>query len=207
MHKGLKSINTSSIKSLVSASAIGIYPSSLNKLYEEDTQIDDDGFLSEVVKKWEKEVNTFDEFNLNIVKIRIGLVLSNKGGALPEMAKPIKFFAGSAYGTGEQWQSWIHIKDLARLFLFAIKDELAGIYNGVASNPVTNKKLVSKIGAAIGKPIFLPHVPASLLKLVLGEMSELLLASQRVSNKKIINEGFVFKFENVSAALESIYKN
>ena len=207
LHKGLKSINTSSIKSLVSASAIGIYPSSLNKLYEEDTQIDDDGFLSEVVKKWEKEVNTFDEFNLNIVKIRIGLVLSNKGGALPEMAKPIKFFAGSAYGTGEQWQSWIHIKDLARLFLFAIKDELAGIYNGVASNPVTNKKLVSKIGAAIGKPIFLPHVPASLLKLVLGEMSELLLASQRVSNKKIINEGFVFKFENVSAALESIYKN
>lgn len=206
LHKGLNSANTATIRSFISASAIGIYPSSINKLYEEDHPLEEDGFLSMVVNAWEKEVNTFDEFNFNIVKIRIGLVLSDDGGALPEMAKPIKFFVGSAYGSGEQWQSWIHIKDLARLFLFAIQHELAGIYNGVASNPVTNKKLVAQIGAVLGKPTFFPKVPSLVLKTILGEMAELLLSSQRVSNKKILNEGFVFKFENVSAALASIYK-
>ena len=206
LHKGLNAIEANKIRSFVSASAIGIYPNSFNKLYHEDDEFPLDGFLSEVVNAWEKEVDTFVAFNVNIVKIRIGLVLSSNGGALPEMARPIKLFVGSAFGTGEQWQSWIHVKDLARLFLFVIKNELAGIYNGVASNPVTNKKLVAQIGTVLNRPIFFPKVPEFVLKTILGEMSALLLSSQRVSNKKIIEEGFTFKFENVSAALASIYK-
>jgi uncharacterized protein (TIGR01777 family) len=205
LHKGLSQVDSSFITSFVSASAIGIYPNSIKKFYSEDDSIETDGFLSEVVSLWEDEVDRFKNFNFSIAKIRIGLVMSNKGGALPEMVKPIKFFIGSAFGSGKQWQSWIHIKDLAKLFVFAVKSELNGVYNGVASNPVTNEKLISKVADVLGKPVVLPKVPASVLKLILGDMSVLLLDSQRVSNKKILGEGFTFKYLNVCPALESLY--
>ncbi len=205
LKRGLQKIDTSVIKSFVSASAIGIYPNSLNKLYEEDSKVDLEGFLSKVVNVWENEVDTFNEFDFAVAKIRIGLVLSDKGGALPEMVKPIKYYLGSPFGSGKQWQSWIHISDLANLFLFVSENELEGVYNGVASNPVTNEKLVSKTAAILGTSIFLPNVPESILKLILGEMSSLLLEGQRVSNKKIVGEGFVFKYLNVCAAITSFY--
>ncbi|WP_165748635.1 TIGR01777 family oxidoreductase [Cellulophaga sp. Z1A5H] len=205
LNSGLLKVDSSAITSFVSASAIGIYPNSIKKFYSEDDQFKADGFLSEVVTVWENEVDNLKGFNFSLAKIRIGLVMSNKGGALPEMVKPIKLFVGSAFGSGKQWQSWIHIKDLAKLFVFAIKNELNGVYNGVASNPVTNEKLVSKVAAILGKPLVFPKVPASILKLILGEMSALLLDSQRVSNKKILEEGFKFKYLNVCPALESLY--
>tara|TARA_R110002051_G_scaffold287288_1_gene349972 strand:- start:139 stop:1065 length:927 start_codon:yes stop_codon:yes gene_type:complete len=205
LHIGLSKVDSSDIKSFVSASAIGIYPSSLNKLYEEDDEINASDFLSEVVKSWEKEANTFKKFNFSVAKIRIGIVMSNKGGALPQMVRPINYYLGSPIGSGKQWQSWIHIKDLARMFLFVIENELKGVYNGVASNPVTNEKLTVKIADLLGKPIFLPNFPAPALKFILGEMAILVLNSQRVSNKKISGEGFVFDFQNVCPALESLY--
>ncbi|WP_158973776.1 TIGR01777 family oxidoreductase [Cellulophaga sp. L1A9] len=205
LNAGLSKVDCASITSFVSASAIGIYPDSIKKFYSEDDEFKTEGFLSEVVKAWENEIDTFERFNFSLSKIRIGLVMSNVGGALPEMVKPIKFFVGSAFGSGKQWQSWIHIKDLAKLFVFAINNELNGVYNGVASNPVTNEKLVIKIASVLDKPLILPKIPASVLKLILGEMSALLLDSQRVSNKKILEEGFVFKYLNVCPALDSLY--
>ncbi|QWX82762.1 TIGR01777 family protein [Cellulophaga sp. HaHaR_3_176] len=205
LYKGLTKVDSSAIESFVSASAIGIYPSSLSKFYSEDEEVKSDDFLSEVVSVWEAAADKFQSFNFSVSKIRVGLVLSNKGGALPEMARPIKYFVGSPFGSGKQWQSWIHIKDLAGIFLFAIENELNGAYNAVASNPVTNKKLVDKIAESLGSNILLPKVPAFVLKAILGQMSSILLSSQRVSNKKIIGEGFTFAFDNVGSALESFY--
>lgn len=205
LKNGIEKIDASHITSFVSASAIGIYPNSLSNFYTEDEKSVDNSFLGEVVEAWEKEANTFERFKFTVSNIRIGLVMSADGGALPEMAKPIKFYAGAAFGNGKQWQSWIHITDLARQFLFVIENELTGVYNGVGPNPVNNAKLVKEIAKVLGKPLFLPNIPEFAMKAILGEMSYILFASQRVSSKKIEEEGFVFHHPNICRALENIY--
>ncbi|MCM4153208.1 TIGR01777 family protein [Arenibacter sp. N53] len=194
-----------SIGTLVSASAIGIYPNSLSQYYKEEEEKVDDSFLGEVVAVWEKEVDAFEKVNIKTAKIRIGLVMSNKGGALPEMAKPIKYYLGAAIGSGNQWQSWIHLQDLGRIFLQVLTKELTGTYNGVAPNPVTNVKLTKELARVLDKPLFLPNIPRPLMRLALGEMSYLLLVSQRVSCKKIEESGFDFIYPNICRALENIY--
>jgi len=193
------------VKSFVSASAIGIYPTSQGNYYDESCEQVDDSFLGEVVAKWEKEIDTFKTLNLNVAKVRVGLVMSNSGGALPEIAKPVKYGLGAAFGTGNQWQSWIHITDLAKMFLFLGENKITGVYNGVAPNPVSNTKLVKEIAKALQKPFFLPNIPKFVMKTILGEMSYILFASQRVSSKKIEEEGFNFRFRNICSALEDIY--
>ncbi|TMM53193.1 TIGR01777 family protein [Maribacter algarum] len=205
LQKGLEQIDDSNISSFVSASAIGIYPNSLSNFYTEDEESVDDSFLGEVVEAWEREIDAFEKFDFKVSKLRVGLVMSADGGALPEMAKPIRYYAGAAFGSGMQWQSWIHITDLARQFLFLIEHQLQGVYNGVGPNPVNNAKLVKEIAKVLDKPLFLPNVPQFAMKAILGEMSYLLFASQRVSSKKIEEEGFVFHFPNVCRAIENIY--
>lgn len=199
-------VDTDSILSFVSASAIGIYPDSATRYYEEDETVMDDGFLGEVVQQWEKEADSLNRFNFKLSKIRTGLVLSQAGGMLPAMAKPVKNYLGAAFGTGEQWQSWIHIRDLARMYLFVIEDELEGTYNGVAPNPVTQNKMLRQLADVLHKPLLLPNIPKSFMKLILGKMSYLLYASQRVSSKKIEELGFEFKYRNICTALENLYQ-
>ena len=206
LRKSIESLPDNEIESFVSASAIGIYPNSLEKYYEEDENEVDNSFLGEVVARWETEVDKFKVFDFKVAKIRIGLVLSSHGGALPQMAKPIKLFAGAAFGSGEQWQSWIHLADLARIFMFIANNELKGTFNAVAPNPVTQNKLIKEIANVLGKPLFLPNIPQFIIKAILGEMSYLLLASQRVSSRKIEEEGFVFDHRNIPGALRAIYK-
>jgi len=205
LKKGLEQVDAATVSSFVSASAIGIYPNSLSTFYTEEEQSVDDSFLGEVVAAWEKEIDAFENFDFKVSKIRIGLVMSADGGALPEMVKPIQYYAGAAFGSGNQWQSWIHITDLARQFLYLIEHELEGTYNGVGPNPVNNTKLVKEIAKVLDKPLFLPNVPQFAMKAILGEMSYLLFASQRVSSKKIEEEGFVFHYQNICRALEAIY--
>lgn len=189
------------IKHIVSASAIGIYPDSKTNYYEENEQQTSDSFLGHVVDKWESAVDTFSSLGMNVTKIRIGLVLSEKGGALPEIAKPIRFGAGAAFGNGEQWQSWIHVEDLAQLFVFAVTNELTGIYNGVAPNPVTNSELTKTVAKVLHRPLILPNIPKAAMKLVLGEMHILLYESQRVSASKTEATGFEFKYHHLEPAL------
>lgn len=195
---------THTIQQVISASAIGIYPDSLINYYDETFKDFDNTFLSDVVKAWEQEVDEFTKVNITVSKVRIGLVLSNKGGALQEMVKPIKYGLGAAFGTGKQWQSWIDINDLARLFLYVLKHQLAGIYNGVAPNPVTNLELTKTIAKVLSKPLFLPNIPKFFMKLVLGDMHTLLFESQRVSSKKIEDKGFHFNQHHLQPALEHL---
>lgn len=195
-----------SIKQVISASAIGVYPDSLINYYDETYNVPSDSFLGDVVKVWEQEVDAFSELNIKVSKIRIGLVLSNKGGVLEEMTKPIKFGVGAAFGTGKQWQSWIHIADLAQLFLYILNHKLEGIYNGVAPNPISNQELTKGIANTLGKPLFLPNIPKFFMKLVLGDMHTLLFESQRVCCKKIEDLGFEFEYHHLQPALKDLLK-
>ena len=196
--------NEHEVKNLLSASAIGIYPSSLEKLYTEEDQGVDDSFVGEVVVKWEEAVDNFKDLGIEVAKIRIGLVLAKNGGMLQKLKEPVNFNVGSPLGNGKQWQSWIHIDYISGIFMFALEKELTGVYNAVAPNPVTNKELVNEVASQMGKPVWLPNVPKVALKLVLGEMSRLVLSSQLVSSDKIEQEGYIFKYVNLSKALEDL---
>lgn len=198
--------NKHEIKQLISASAIGVYPSSLQKLYTEEDREVDDSFLGEVVVKWEEAIDNFKDLGLEVAKIRIGLVLSEKGGILEKLKDPVSFNVGAPLGNGKQWQSWIHIEDVSGVFIYALKNGLTGIYNAVAPNPVTNKELVHKVAEKMKKPVWLPNVPAVVLKFALGEMSRMVLASQLVSCGKIERAGYSFKYKNLAKALDDLIR-
>ncbi|WP_282044337.1 TIGR01777 family oxidoreductase [Winogradskyella flava] len=189
---------------VVSASAIGIYPTSLVNYYEEDNAEISESFLGKVVVAWENAVDGFKDLGCKLGKIRIGLVLANDGGALPKIVQPIKFGAGAAFGSGKQWQSWIHVQDLASIFMHAVQYQLEGIYNGVAPNAVTNQELTKLAATVLQRPLILPNIPKFAMKLALGEMHMLLFESQRVSSQKIENKGFHFTYANLRPALEDL---
>lgn len=188
----------------ISASAIGIYPDSLTQTYSEDNKAIDTSFLGNVVDKWEESVDKFKLLNIKVGKIRTGLVLSDKGGMLKELEKPIKLGLGSPFGSGAQWQSWIHIDDLVHLYYYAILKQWQGVYNAVAPNPVTNAQLVKAVAHQLKKPVFMPNIPQFLMKLVLGEMHMLLFTSQKVSSQKVIDNGYEFKYKTLDKALENL---
>lgn len=192
------------VKQIVSASAIGIYPDSFTQVYTEDDQSVDDSFLGQVVVKWEESVDVFSRLNIKVCKLRTGLVLAKKGGALTEMLKPIKMGLGSPFGSGDQVQSWIHVEDLARMYLFAIQNQWEGIFNAVAPNPVTNAELTKTIAKTIHKPLFMPSIPKFIMKLVLGEMHQLLFSSQHVSSVKAEKNGFQFRYRDLTKTLDNL---
>ncbi|WP_299213769.1 TIGR01777 family oxidoreductase [uncultured Aquimarina sp.] len=193
-----------SVRHIVSASAIGIYPNSFQNYYMEDSSMEDTGFLGKVVKKWETAVEEFKILNIEVSLLRIGLVLSNKGGAFPKIANPIKQGMGAVFGNGKQWQSWIHVEDLAQMFMYVVEEELTGLYNAVAPNPISNHKLTHVIADHLAKKIVLPSVPKFMMKLILGDMHVLLFSSQRVCSDKILETGFRFKHDNITQAIEDL---
>lgn len=203
LYKLLKN-NPHQVKQFVSASAIGIYPDDLQKLYTEDEKAIDQSFLGNVVVKWEESVDKFRQLDIKVCKVRTGLVLSKKGGMLQELVKPIKMGLGSPFGTGKQWQSWIHVDDLVHLYFFVIQHQWQGIYNAVAPNPVTNKQLTEAVATKLRKPFFMPNIPKFLMKIVLGEMHILLFTSQKVSAQKAIDNGYEFKFKKLETALADL---
>lgn len=205
LKNALEKLDSHHVEHLVSASAIGIYPNSLTTFYDEKEKEVDNSFLGEVVAKWEKEIDSCMTLNFKVSTIRIGLVLSANGGALPKMVQPINNYVGAAFGSGMQWQSWIHIRDLVAMFLFVVDQGLEGKYNGVAPNPVTNAKLTKELANILQKPLVLPNIPKMMMELLLGEMAYLLFASQRVSSKRIEKKGFVFTHHNIGTALEDFY--
>jgi len=197
---------TCTVKHIISASAVGAYPSSLTKYYDESYPTYAEGFLGEVVQEWEEEVLKFQKDDIATTIVRTGIVLDAEKGALPKIAQAIKLYAGSPIGSGEQWQSWIHVDDMAGMYLHLLKNELTGVYNGVAPNPVTNKKLTQVIAKTLGKPLLLPKVPSFALKLLLGDMATIVMESQKVCADKIRESGFVFEHITIEEAIPSIFK-
>ena len=204
LFKALKN-HPNQVKQIVSASGTAIYPNNDKVIYDENSQEIDNSFLGNVVYKWEESADKFKSLGLKVCKLRTGIVLSNKGGALIEMAKPIKMGIGSPFGTGKQIQSWIHIHDIAALYFFAISNDLEGVYNAVAPIPVSNEKLTMTIATVLKKPLFMPNIPKFMMKLLLGEMHVLLFENRNLSAQKIIDKGFVFKYKTIEKAIENIY--
>lgn len=187
----------------ISASAVGFYG------FDTGTALVDEGspagsdFLAEVVLAWENEVKNIESLHLRTVIFRTGIVLDADGGALDEMLKPP---VAAPLGSGEQWMSWIHLDDLARMYAYALeKTTLQGIFNAVGPNPATNQQLTREAARAKGKPFVNIGVPGFVLRLVLGEMAAMVLGGNRVSSQKIQKAGFQFEFEELPAALKDIY--
>lgn len=197
--------NQHQVKNIVCASAIGIYKNSEKWQDEGDYEIAPD-FLGDVVLRWEAENSKFESLGIDVCLIRIGMVLSRTGGALPALLKPIKWNFGSALGSGNQYCSWIHIDDVSRLFAYAVEHHLSGVYNAVANEPKTNKELVHIIASKLNKSIWLPAVPTWLLKIVLGEKHILVTSGQRISNAKVVEAGFVFRYSKLEQALKDLLK-
>ncbi len=194
------------VKAVVSASAIGYYGvNKADEKYEDDKPGKD--FLAQVVVNWEKEVDKIETLGIRTVKLRTGVVLSDKGGALEKMAIPVQYFIGAPLGSGKQMMPWIHIHDLARMFLFAIQNEkLQGAYNAVGPKAVTNKELTNVLAKVLHRPLLLPNIPSFVLEALLGEMATIALEGVEVSNEKIISEGFQYQFPDLKEALQNLYK-
>jgi hypothetical protein len=141
-----------------------------------------------------------------VTKLRTGVVFSEKGGALIEMIKPIKMFVGSAFGSGKQMQSWIHLADVANLYYFVIQNQIEGIINAVAPNSISNQELTKAIAKDLKRPLFLPNIPQFVMKLILGEMSILLFNNKKILPKRALELGFKFQFPLVEEALQNIIK-
>jgi uncharacterized protein (TIGR01777 family) len=188
---------------LVSASAVGYYGDRGDeKLYEESPP--GKNFLSEVCQAWEREAEPASKLGIRLVLVRIGVVLSLEGGALPKMVTPVKLGVGGPLGSGRQWFPWIHIDDIVGILRYAISTEtLTGPVNGAAPEDVTNADFTRQLARVLGRPAFLP-TPEFALKLIFGERAAVLLASNRVIPKAIEQSGYKFKFSSVTPALKDL---
>ena len=190
-------------KVLINASAVGFYgPRDYETLSEEARA--GVGFLSDTCKAWEAHAIRVEDFNVRVIRLRTGIVLDKDGGALKMMLSPFKMFIGGWLGNGNQWMSWIAREDLVRLVVFCLENQEAkGAINAVTPQPVTNKAFSMVLAQVLKRPCLLP-VPEFALKVLLGEMSEMLLTGQRVIPKKAQDLGFSFQFPEIRHALESI---
>lgn len=200
--EGLRSLKNPP-KLLVSASAVGFYGDGGQAEIDESSPAGN-GFLPDVCQEWEKTTMEALGLGIRAACVRIGIVLSTKGGALGRMLLPFKLGLGGPLGSGAQWMPWVHIDDIVGAFRFVIEnDDLVGAVNGTAPNPVTNANFSKALGQALHRPAVLP-VPAFALKMLFGEMSQILLEGQRAQPKKLLTTGYEFKYPHLPEALEDI---
>lgn len=193
----------------VTASAVGIYGDSGETLQTEATPVAPPprSFMVECCDQWEKAADTMAEIGLRTVKIRIGVVLTKEGGALKEIARPVSLGVGAYFDDGQAWTPWIHLDDICRVFLWAVENnQMEGVYNGVSPHPVRNYDLTKATVKAMDKWALLVPAPAFALRLVLGEMSAVVLNSNLVSAEKLTKTGFQFQFPDVEGALLQIWQ-
>lgn len=201
--------NENKVKTIVSASGIGWYGPdphipNLHPFVEHDPP--DKSFLGETCKRWEQSIDPLTRLGKRTVILRMGMVLSNEGGALPEFKKPVKFGIAAILGDGRQRVSWIHIEDACRLYLTALQNrDMHGVYNAVAPEVVTSRELTLTTARIFrGKTFIAMHAPAFALKMALGEMSIEVLKSATVSSGKIRRAGFNFLYPTLESALKNL---
>lgn len=194
----------SSLRAIIGGSAIGYYGGDSGETQNNENSPHGNDFMAECCVKWEKAEEDFaKKLNLRLVKVRTGIVLDAKEGALPQITKPIKYYTGTALGSGKQWMSWIHIDDIVEIFYQSIVNEdIKGTINGVAPNPVRNQDFTKLAAEVMKKKLILPNAPAFILKMILGEMSVVVLGSSRVYNSQTLP--FEFKYEYLENALSNL---
>jgi uncharacterized protein (TIGR01777 family) len=189
---------------LVNGSAIGYYGTSQDLNFTEENERHGSDFLAQVCKAWEKEADQAKNHDVRVVKSRFGVVLGRDGGALPNMLFPYKLFAGGRVGTGQQWMSWVHIDDVVNLLTFALENEaLSDALNCTSPHPVRMNQFGRTAGKTLGKPHWLP-APAFAIRLLLGEMSDLILKGQHVLPQKALEKGYSFKFPKLEEGLQDL---
>ena len=190
------------VKTFISASAIGFYGMDTGSSILKETAPVGHDFLAHVTDAWETSTAKITDLNIRLLQLRIGVVLSEKGGALVELLTPP---VAAPLGKGSQYMSWIHMEDLCRMFVFALENEaLIGTYNAVAPRPASNKELTRAAARVFGKTFVPIPVPGLILKLMLGEMAGMVLGGNRVSCEKIMKEGFDFSFPKLEQALQNL---
>lgn len=197
--------NKINIKSFVSASGIAAYPNSIEKNSSEFDSVNlKDSFINQVVLKWEEKVFEYDKIlpNISFSVLRVGLVLSKFDGLFQVSKKLAKYYLLSPLGAGNQWQSWVHVEDASNIFLNSAKNNIRGICNVVSPNPISQNELIKKIAIYNRSKILFPNIPKVLVKIFFGEMSELLLSSQKVISNNLINYDFIFP--DIDAALKDL---
>jgi uncharacterized protein (TIGR01777 family) len=188
-------------KVLVSASAVGYYGSRGDEMLTESAPPTDD-FLGQVCQEWEREARKAEEFGVRVVCLRNGLVLGD-GGGLKKVLLPFKLGIGGKIGDGRQWTSWVHLEDTVGLIEFALSSSLKGPVNATAPNPVTNEEFTRELAAALHRPAIFP-VPKFALRLLYGDMAQIVYASQRVIPEAALRAGYEFRFPNLKGALLEI---
>lgn len=198
---------TPRLKAFISASATGYYGAvTTDHIFTENDPAATD-FLGETCRLWEAAADRFQELGVRTVKLRTGVVLTAKGGALAKMSLPVILGLGSAMGSGAQYLPWIHIDDLCSIYIKAIEDaQMQGAFNAVAPDQINNKEFTRSLARALQKPFWLPPIPALLMKLLFGEMSSLLLEGSRVSADKITQAGYSFRFPKLEEAFRDLYE-
>jgi uncharacterized protein (TIGR01777 family) len=189
---------------LLSASAVGYYGFHGDEILKEESPSGDD-YLANLAREWEREALRGADSGARVLLCRFGIVLGRGGGALAQMVPLFRKGLGSPLGSGSQWFSWIHEKDLVRIFVFLLDQEgISGPVNCTAPEPVTNKTFTTALGKAFQRPTFLPPVPGFLLKMLKGEFGTVLLKGQRVIPRKLMDAGFRFQFPTIEAALHDL---
>jgi hypothetical protein len=189
-------------EALICASAIGYYGSRGDEILTESSA-PGSGFLPGVCVAWEREAQAAEALGIRVVRVRTGLVLAADGGALQRMLPPFRMGVGGRLGSGRQWTSWIHLEDLTALFQFAVESQVRGPLNAVAPHAVTNSDFTRELARALRRPAMFP-VPEFALRLLFGEMADVLLASQRVTPAVAEAAGFRFRFPQLAPALEGL---
>lgn len=193
-------------KTFLSISAVGYFGDAGDKACVEDSPRGT-GFLSDLCESWEREAKRAQDLGIRTVIARLGVVLSQDGGALKQILPIFRWGFGGKLGSGKQFMSWIHIDDVVKTFdWFLNRDKVSGTFNVTSPNPVTNKEFTKTLGRVLRRPTFM-FVPKFALKNKLGEMSQIVLSGQKVLPQKCMRFGFQFSFPNLHAALTQILKN
>jgi uncharacterized protein len=189
-------------KVLICASAVGYYGSRGDEVLVEGSEAGS-GFLADVCMEWEQEAQEAEKLGVRVVRARIGMVLDARGGALQKMLPPFRMGVGGRIGSGRQWMAWIHVEDLVGMIGMALDSTVSGAMNAVAPAPVTNAEFTRALAAALHRPAVLP-VPPVALKLLFGQMAEVILASQRVVPEAASRAGYGFRYPEIGPALANV---
>lgn len=189
-------------KIFICASAIGIYGDRGDEILSEASQ-PGTGFLADTCRAWEAEADRAGRYGMRVVKIRIGFVLGKDGGALKKIVPAFRAFIGGRLGSGKQWMPWVHVDDVAEIFSYAVENEISGVWNATAPDPVRNSEFTKELARTLGRPALFP-VPPLALKLAFGEFAQHMIDSARVVPEKLSKAGFKFRHPDLGEALRDL---